>query len=113
MSIPALRHQFNISSIASTCHEFPFECSSISTVSLELNGIKSKKVLNIMFLVNIAILFGDLPAQETKHVGCIEIECDPQAVVRDAYDNARWLCDQYYLGAPELEIIEHNGEFIW
>lgn len=32
--------------------------------------------------------------------------------MHDAYENARWLCDQYYLGAPEIEIIEHNGERI-
>lgn len=32
-------------------------------------------------------------------------------VVRDAYENARFLCDQYYLASPELEVIEHNGEF--
>lgn len=30
-------------------------------------------------------------------------------MVNDAYENARWLCDQYYLGAPEMEILEHNG----
>lgn len=56
-----------------------------------------------------AILFGQVP-QTTEHIGCIEIDCNPRSVVNDAYENARWLCDQYYLGAPEMEIIEHNGE---
>lgn len=29
-------------------------------------------------------------------------------MVTDAYENARFLCDQYYLVSPELEIEEHN-----
>lgn len=57
-----------------------------------------------------AILFGQIP-QTSEHIGCIEVDCYPRSVVNDAYENARWLCDQYYLGAPEMEIIEHNGEF--
>lgn len=34
--------------------------------------------------------------------------CDPACVVRDAYENARFLCDQYYLDSPPLEMTEHN-----
>lgn len=66
--------------------------------------------MNISYiLVFVAILFGQVP-QQTEHIGCIEVDCNPRAVVNDAYENARWLCDQYYLGAPEMEIIEHNGK---
>lgn len=28
----------------------------------------------------------------------------------DAYESAKMLCEQYYLGAPELELREMNGE---
>lgn len=70
------------------------------------NKLKSINELTHFFT---AILFGQIPHQ-TEHVGCIEVECNPKLVVNDAYDNARWLCDQYYLGAPEMEIIEHNGD---
>lgn len=59
---------------------------------------------NVIF---IAILFGNAP-QQTSHIGCIEVDCDPKIVVNDAYENARWLCNQYYLGAPEIQIQEHN-----
>lgn len=27
----------------------------------------------------------------------------------DAYENARYLCDQYYLASPELKLSQHNG----
>jgi pyruvate dehydrogenase kinase 2/3/4 len=59
-------------------------------------------------IILIALLFGEGP-QQTEHIGCIEIDCDPKLVVRDAYENARWLCDQYYYGAPEIVVKEHNG----
>lgn len=74
-----------------------------------------------------ALLFGQIP-QPHPHIGCIEVDCNPRRVVVDAYENARFLCDQYCktlwmlkdrlwiqfiqlkdLGAPEMEIIEHNG----
>lgn len=35
--------------------------------------------------------------------------CDPGSVVLDAYENARYLCDQYYLASPELKLTQHNG----
>lgn len=31
-------------------------------------------------------------------------------MVKDAYENARYLCDQYYLASPELKLTEHNGQ---
>lgn len=34
--------------------------------------------------------------------------CDSASVVRDAYENARFLCDQYYLASPELILTQHN-----
>ena len=34
--------------------------------------------------------------------------CDPAAVVLDAYENARFLCDQYYLASPELKLVQQN-----
>ncbi|KAG5679894.1 hypothetical protein PVAND_009430 [Polypedilum vanderplanki] len=66
--------------------------------------------ISIRMLINQhTILFGELPQQtHQQHVGCIEIDFDPKVVVRDAYENARYLCDQNYLGSPEIEIIEHN-----
>lgn len=67
--------------------------------------------ISIRMLINQhTILFGQIP-NTTEHIGCIEVDCNPRSVVADAYENARWLCDQYYLGAPEMEVIEHNGEF--
>lgn len=54
-----------------------------------------------------AILFGDIP-RHGRQVGCIDPVCDPASVVLDAYENARFLCDQYYLASPELKLTQHN-----
>lgn len=54
-----------------------------------------------------AILFGEIQTQG-RHVGCIDPFCDPGSVVIDAYENARFLCDQYYLASPELVLTQHN-----
>lgn len=54
-----------------------------------------------------AMLFGK-NQRATRHIGCIDPVCDPGSVVRDAYENARFLCDQYYLASPELELVEYN-----
>ncbi len=35
-------------------------------------------------------------------------QCNVKAVALDAYDNARFLCDQYYLTSPELDIEQLN-----
>lgn len=45
-------------------------------------------------------------------MGCIDPQCDLVGVVKDAYENARFLCDQYYLASPDLIVKEHNGELL-
>lgn len=59
-----------------------------------------------------ALLFGqqfENPSRSPRHVGCIDPACDLRSVVLDAYENAKFLCDQYYLASPEVQIHEHNG----
>ncbi len=48
----------------------------------------------------------------TRHIGCIDPNCDVQSVVRDAYENAKFLCDQYYLASPDLSVQEHNSKLV-
>lgn len=60
------------------------------------------------------MLFGDLVNQNNhrQHIGCIDPYCDVISVVKDAYENARFLCDQYYLTSPELEICKSIGKYL-
>lgn len=61
-----------------------------------------------------ALLFGDHINNNNHHhhIGCIDPYCDVISVVKDAYENARFLCDQYYLTSPELEISKSLGKHI-
>lgn len=58
----------------------------------------------------LALLFGGHNGHN-RHVGCIDPSCDVIGVIKDAYENARFLCDQYYMASPELIIKQHNGKF--
>lgn len=65
--------------------------------------------ISIRMLINQhTLLFGDTPPEE-RHIGWIDPSCNPVSVIKDAYENARFLCDQYYLASPDLEVEEHNS----
>lgn len=65
--------------------------------------------ISIRMLINQhCSLFGsDLPGHPL-HIGCIDPNCDVTSVVQDAYVNAKFLCDQYYLNSPEMIIETKN-----
>ncbi|KAL0267693.1 UNVERIFIED_CONTAM: hypothetical protein PYX00_009888 [Menopon gallinae] len=66
--------------------------------------------ISIRMLINQhTLLFGQqFEERKKRHVGCIDPACHIQGVVEDAYENAKFLCDQYYLASPELNVHEHN-----
>ncbi|CAI9735539.1 Hypothetical predicted protein [Octopus vulgaris] len=66
--------------------------------------------ISIRMLINQhTLLFGSQLAQNNRHIGCIDPNCAVLDVVKDSYENAKFLCDQYYLNAPEVEIKTHNA----
>lgn len=42
-------------------------------------------------------------------IGVIDAECDIMSIAEDAYESARFLCDQYYSTAPECEYECHSS----
>ncbi|XP_048267300.1 pyruvate dehydrogenase (acetyl-transferring) kinase, mitochondrial isoform X2 [Bombus affinis] len=65
--------------------------------------------ISIRMLINQhTLLFGSELNGHSTHVGSIDPSCEIISVVRDAYDKARLLCDQYYLASPELIVQQHN-----
>lgn len=65
--------------------------------------------ISIRMLINqhAALFGGDLPGHP-RHIGCIDPNCDVSTVVKDAYENAKFLCDQYYLRSPDIIIDSKN-----
>lgn len=55
-------------------------------------------------------LFGSDGANQRGFVGCVDPNCNVLVVAEDAFDNAKFLCDQYYLTSPSLVIEQYNGK---
>ncbi|KAM6959457.1 pyruvate dehydrogenase kinase, isozyme 4 [Aplochiton taeniatus] len=56
------------------------------------------------------IFDGSANPAHPKHIGSIDPNCDAVEVVKDAYESAKMLCEQYYLTSPEMEIISINAK---
>uniref|UniRef100_A0A0B7AGD7 Protein-serine/threonine kinase n=1 Tax=Arion vulgaris TaxID=1028688 RepID=A0A0B7AGD7_9EUPU len=67
--------------------------------------------ISIRMLINQhTLLFGKKEKNnDPRHIGCIDPNCNLSLVIQDAYENARFLCEQYYLAAPELIIRSKNS----
>ncbi|XP_792733.3 pyruvate dehydrogenase (acetyl-transferring) kinase isozyme 2, mitochondrial [Strongylocentrotus purpuratus] len=61
--------------------------------------------ISIRMLINQhTLMFGQIPTTHPLLVGSIDPSCDIVAVIRDAYDSAKYLCDQYYLASPDIDV---------
>lgn len=66
--------------------------------------------ISIRMLINQhAVLFGADRPGHPRHIGCMDPNCEVSAVVKDAYENAKFFCDQYYMISPELIVEQVNG----
>uniref|UniRef100_A0A8D3CF93 Protein-serine/threonine kinase n=1 Tax=Scophthalmus maximus TaxID=52904 RepID=A0A8D3CF93_SCOMX len=70
--------------------------------------------ISIRMLINqhTLVFNGNTNPAHHNTIGCIDSACDVTEVVRDAYETAKLLCEQYYLGAPELELRQMNANSI-
>ncbi|XP_037344344.2 pyruvate dehydrogenase (acetyl-transferring) kinase isozyme 1, mitochondrial [Pungitius pungitius] len=62
-----------------------------------------------MLLNQHTLLFGGdvkVNPAHPKQIGSIDPNCSVSDVIRDAYENARNLCDRYYMNSPELLLEE-------
>ncbi|XP_017487782.1 PREDICTED: pyruvate dehydrogenase (acetyl-transferring) kinase, mitochondrial isoform X2 [Rhagoletis zephyria] len=79
-----------------------------SSIQYFLDRLYMSRISIRMLINQHTILFGQFTNDQGRHIGCLDPACQISSVVKDAYENARFLCDQYYLISPELEITEHN-----
>lgn len=71
---------------------------------LSFNSLISRNVYTL-YLSYLSIFMSVLLSIQGKEYRCFLLSLD-------AYESAKMLCEQYYLGAPELELREMNGETI-
>ncbi|XP_006860688.1 PREDICTED: Pyruvate dehydrogenase (acetyl-transferring) kinase isozyme 1, mitochondrial-like [Chrysochloris asiatica] len=66
-----------------------------------------------MLLNQHSLLFGGKgkgSLSHQKHIGSINPNCNVVEVIKDGYENARHLCDLYYISSPELKLEELNAK---
>ncbi|XP_006636568.1 pyruvate dehydrogenase (acetyl-transferring) kinase isozyme 1, mitochondrial isoform X1 [Lepisosteus oculatus] len=66
-----------------------------------------------MLLNQHTLLFGGkvkVNPAHPKQIGSIDPHCRVEEVIKDAYENARRLCDLYYMNSPELKLEEFNAK---
>uniref|UniRef100_UPI00358EC040 pyruvate dehydrogenase (acetyl-transferring) kinase isozyme 2, mitochondrial-like n=1 Tax=Myxine glutinosa TaxID=7769 RepID=UPI00358EC040 len=68
--------------------------------------------ISIRMLINQhTLIFGDdANPVSSQNIGSIDPACNVMHVVQDAHENAKLLCEQYYLVSPEIKIIQHNAQ---
>ncbi|VDK85776.1 unnamed protein product [Onchocerca ochengi] len=54
-------------------------------------------------------IFGALLPESPRHIGCIDPACDVAAVILDAYESARFVCDGIYCDTPKLQFNSYNS----
>lgn len=64
--------------------------------------------ISIRMLIHQHLLHFTKIDRNRRHIESIDINCDVKSVVEDAYENARFLCEQYYATAPSCDIECHN-----
>lgn len=65
--------------------------------------------ISIRMLINQHVLmFADKKPDHPVQLGSIDPHTDVRSVLEDAFNNAKFLCDQYYLCSPEITFETHN-----
>ena len=81
---------------------------------ISLNFIKSVLIVMMFFENNNSVNNNKFIANsfDQKQIGAIDPNCDVIDVIEDAFNNAKFLCDQYYLCSPDFELVTKNGNYI-
>ncbi|XP_060051705.1 pyruvate dehydrogenase (acetyl-transferring) kinase isozyme 3, mitochondrial-like [Erinaceus europaeus] len=91
--------------------KFGFDPFTSSNIQYFLDRFYINRISFRMLINQHTLLFGgDINPAHPKHIGSIDPTCNVADVVRDAYEKAKMLCEQYYLVAPELKIEEFNAQ---
>ncbi|KAM9451430.1 pyruvate dehydrogenase kinase, isozyme 3b isoform 2-T2 [Clarias gariepinus] len=89
--------------------KFGFDPYISSNVQYFLDRFYTSRISFRMLINQHTLLFSDgINHAHPKHIGSIDPSCNVVEVVRDAYETAKMLCEQYYMTAPDLKVQEFN-----
>ncbi|KAK7092947.1 pyruvate dehydrogenase (acetyl-transferring) kinase, mitochondrial-like isoform X2 [Littorina saxatilis] len=83
---------------------YGIESSTENRIQYFLDRFYMSRISIRMLINQHTLIFGSQLATHPRHIGCIDPNCNVKHVVEDAYENAKFLCEQYYLVAPDLHI---------
>ncbi|TRY72503.1 hypothetical protein TCAL_00193 [Tigriopus californicus] len=69
-----------------------------------LDRLYTSRISTRMLINQHTLLFGDKVDQGQRSVGAIDPNCSVIPIVERAYENARFLAEQYYMASPELKV---------
>ncbi|XP_063063466.1 pyruvate dehydrogenase (acetyl-transferring) kinase isozyme 3, mitochondrial [Engraulis encrasicolus] len=91
--------------------KFGFDPFVSSNIQYFLDRFYTNRISFRMLINQHTLLFGnDTNPLHPKHIGSIDPTCNVADVVKDAYETAKMLCEQYYLSAPGLKVEEFNAK---
>lgn len=91
--------------------KFGFDPNASSNIQYFLDRFYTNRISFRMLINQHTLLFGnDTNPAHPKHIGSIDPTCNVADVVKDAYETAKMLCEQYYLASPGLKIEEFNAK---
>ncbi|XP_077336894.1 pyruvate dehydrogenase kinase, isozyme 3 [Lithobates pipiens] len=91
--------------------KYGFDPFVSSNIQYFLDRFYTSRISFRMLINQHTLLFGgDINPAHPKHIGSIDPSCNVPEVVKDAYETAKMLCEQYYFSAPELKIEEFNAK---
>ncbi|XP_059824168.1 pyruvate dehydrogenase (acetyl-transferring) kinase isozyme 3, mitochondrial isoform X4 [Hypanus sabinus] len=91
--------------------KFGFDPFISCNVQYFLDRFYTSRISFRMLINQHTLLFGgNTNPAHPKHIGSIDPSCNVADVVRDAYETAKMLCEQYYTGSPDVEVNEFNAK---
>jgi len=107
------RHAHVVETMAEGLMELKFSHGIDVTAERNLQYFLDRFYINrisIRMLINQhTLLFGGSIPESPRHIGCIDPATDVCGIIEDAYENARFLCDRYYMTSPKLSIESKNA----
>lgn len=90
---------------------FGADCATSQNIQYFLDRFYMNRISIRMLINQHTLIFdGTSKPSHPSSIGCIDSCCDVTEVIRDAYECAKMLCEQNYLGSPELELREINAK---
>ncbi|UJR20887.1 hypothetical protein I4U23_023996 [Adineta vaga] len=80
-----------------------------SQIQYFLNRFHLSRISIRLLIYQHTMCFGEEVPIHPTHLGFVDPSCFVENTIRDAYENAQFLCESYYLKSPQLELRNINA----